>query len=311
MALQRQKPATPVVALFNSGSRGGFVRPLAAFHRGLKEAGYKGPDVAVEYCWADGKVDELPALAAGLFRRRVNVVAVTGGITPARAAADARKQSADAKDVPLVFSGCDPDEVGLVNDFEHPEHNATGVDVCVRKGLPHRPYLVNELVPGADFALIVKPKTLGAGLERKEAEEAAAKHGRKLLVIEANAASDFAEAFASCRRHKVGALLVQADAFFTSQRKKIVALAARDKLPAIYPWRDYVEAGGLMSYGPNLANAWRQVGFYSGMILRGKKPAELPVLQNSPELVINLKAAKAIGLVVPPKLLAQADEIIE
>jgi putative ABC transport system substrate-binding protein len=311
MALQRQKQTRPVVAFLNSGSRSGFTRPLAAFHRGLKEAGYKGQDVAVEFTWANGKVDQLPALAAGLFRRRVDLVTVTGGITPARAAVEARNQAPGARDVPLVFSGCDPDEVGLVNDFERPDRNATGVDVCVRKGLPHRPFLVNELVPGADLALIVKPGTLGADLEKKEAEEAAAANGRKALILEAKTESDFPEAFATCRRQGIGVLLVQADAFFTSQRKKIVALAARHKLPAIYPWREYAEAGGLMSYGPNLANAWRQVGFYSGMILKGKKPADLPVLQNSPEFVINLKAAKAIGLQVPAKLLAQADEIIE
>jgi len=310
MALQKRKQATPVIGFLNNGSRAGFPRPLAAFQRGLKEAGCNGHDVEIDYRWADGKLDKLPAMADGLFRPQVKVIAVTGGITPARAALDARNRSA-AKDIPIVFAGCDPDEVGLVSDFERPDHNATGVDVCVRKGLPHRPYLVNELVPGASFALLVNPKALGAPFEKKEAEEAGAKFGKKPLIVEASAESDFAPAFASCQRHGVGALVVHADAFFTSRRKKIVALAARYKLPAIYPWREYVEAGGLLSYGPNLANAWRQVGFYSGMVLKGTKPADLPVLQRSPELVINLKAAKAIGLVVPPRLLAQADEIIE
>jgi putative ABC transport system substrate-binding protein len=310
MALQRQGRTAPVVGFLNNGSRAAFARPLAAFRRGLKAAGYNGQDVAIEYRWADGKVDQLPALAADLFRPRVKVIAVTGGITPARAVLDARNRSA-TKEMPIVFAGCDPDEVGLVNNFERPDCNATGVDVCVRKGLPHRPYLVNELVPGATFALLVNPKTLGAQFEKKEAEEAGAKFGQKPLFVEASTESDFGPAFAACRRHGVGALVVHADAFFTSQRKKIVALAARNKLPAIYPWREYVEAGGLMSYGPNLTNAWRQVGFYSGMILKGKRPIELPVLQRNPELIINLKAAKAIGLVVPPKLLAQADEVIE
>jgi putative tryptophan/tyrosine transport system substrate-binding protein len=310
MALQRQRRTTPVVGFLNNGSRGAFARPLAAFRRGLKEAGYNGQDVAIEYRWANGKGDQLPALAAGLFRPQVKVIAVTGGITPARAALDARSQST-SKDMPIVFAACDPDEVGLVNDFERPDCNATGVDVCIRKGLPHRPYLVDELVPGASFALLLNPKAFGTEIEKKEAEEAGAKFGRRPLFVEASAESDFGPAFAACKRHRVGVLVVHASAFFTSQRKKIVALAARHKLPAIYPWREYVEAGGLLSYGPNLTNAWRQVGFYSGMVLKGSKPSELPVLQRNPELVINLKAAKAIGLVVPPKLLAQADEVIE
>ena len=305
MALERQRRATPVLGFLNSGSRGAFAQSVAAFRKGLKEAGYNGRDVAIEYRWADGKVDQLPALAADLVRRRVDVIAVTGGVTPARAAAAATKQ------IPIVFAGCDPDEAGLVNNFDRPDGNATGVDVCVLKGLQHRPYLVNDLAPGDSFALLINPKTFGAQFEKKEAEEAAAKSKKKLVIVEASTESELGPAFAACRRHGVAALVVHADAFFTSQRKKIVALAARHKLPAIYPWREYVEAGGLMSYGPNLTNAYRQVGFYSGMILKGKKPAELPILQRSPELVINLKAARAIGLVVPPKLLAQADEVIE
>jgi putative tryptophan/tyrosine transport system substrate-binding protein len=310
MALQRQRRATPVIGFLNNGSRGAFTRPLAAFRRGLKEAGYNADDVSIEYRWADGKTEKLPALAAGLFRPKVKVIAVTGGITPARAALDARNHST-TKETPIVFAACDPDEVGLVNNFERPDCNATGVDVCVTKGLPHRPHLVDELVPGATFALLLNPKAFGTEIEKKEAEEAAAKFGRKPLFVEASRESDFGPAFSSCREHKVGVLVVHANAFFTSQRKKIVALATRHKLPAIYPWREYVEAGGLMSYGPNLTNAWRQVGFYSGMVLKGSKPEELPVLQRSPELVINLKAAKAIDFMVPPKLLAQADEIIE
>jgi putative ABC transport system substrate-binding protein len=310
MALQRQGRTTPVVGFLNNGSRAAFARPLAGFRKGLKEAGYNGKDVAIDYCWADGKVDRLPGLAAGLFRPQVKVIAVTGGITPATAVLEARKQSTN-KEMPIVFAACDPDEVGLVNNFERPDCGATGVDVCIRKGLPHRPYLVEELVPGAKFALLLNPKAVGIEIEKKEANEAGAKFGQKPLFVEASTADDFDSAFESCHRHGVGALIVHASAFFTSQRKKIVALAKRYKLPAIYPWREYVEAGGLLSYGPDLTNAWRQVGFYSGMVLKGAKPAELPVLQRSPELVINLKAAKAIGFVVPPKLLAQADEVIE
>jgi putative ABC transport system substrate-binding protein len=278
---------------------------LAAFRKGLKEAGYNGRDVAIEYRWADGQFEQLPELAADLVRRRVDVIAVTGGATSARAAAAATRE------IPIVFAGCDPDDAGLVNNFERPDRNATGVDVCVVKGLPHRPYLAHELVPGADFAVLINPKTFGAQYEKKEAEEAAAKHGRQPFFVEASAERDLSPAFAACRERAVGSVVISADPFFTSQRKKLVALAARNKLPAIYPWRQFVEAGGLMSYGPNLTNAYRQVGFYSGMILQGKKPAELPVLQRGPELVINLKTAKALGLAIPPKLLAQADEVIE
>jgi putative ABC transport system substrate-binding protein len=296
---------TPVLGFLNSGSPRAFARSVAAFRKGLKEAGYDGQDVAIEYRWAKGKVDQLPALAADLVRKRVDVIAVTGGATPARVAAAATKE------IPIVFAGCDPDDAGLVNNFARPDGNATGVDVCVLKGQPHRPYLVNELVPDADFALLVNPKAFGAQFEKKEAEEAAAQHGRKLLVVEASTEDELGPAFAKCRQHGVGALVVHADTFFTSQRKKIVALAARKKLPTIYAWREYVEAGGLMSYGPNLTNAYRQVGFYSGMILKGKRPIELPVLQRGAELVINLKTAKSLGLAIPTKLLAQADEVIE
>jgi putative tryptophan/tyrosine transport system substrate-binding protein len=305
MALQRSKRAVPVLGFLNSGSRGAFAQPVAAFRKGLKEAGYNDRDVAIEYRWADGKVDQLPALAADLVRRRVDVIAATGGATPARAAAAATKV------IPIVFAGCDPDDAGLVNNFEQPDCNATGVDVCVLKGLPHRPYLAHELLPGTVFAVLVNPTTFGAQFERKEALEAGAKHGQKPVFVEASTERELGPAFASMREQGVGLAVISADAFFTSQRKKIVALAARNKMPTIYPWREYVEAGGLMSYGPNLTNAYRQVGFYSGMILKGKRPAELPVLQRGPELVINLKTAKTLGLAIPPKLLAQADEVVE
>ncbi len=304
MALRAQERAVPVVGFLNSGSADAFEQSMVAFRKGLKEAGYGGRNVAVEYRWADGKVDRLPALAADLVKRGVNVIAVTGGVTPARAAAAA------TKDIPIVFAGCDPDEAGLVNNFERPDGNATGVDVCVLKGLQHRPYLANELVPGRPFALLVNPMTFGAQFERREANEAGKKFGQDPIFVEASTEKELTDAFGACRRSNVGSLVVHADAFFTSKRKKIVALARKHKLPAIYPWREYVEAGGLMSYGPNLPNAYRQVGFYSGLILTGKRPAELPILQRSPELVINLKAAKAIGLTVPPKLLAQADSVV-
>jgi putative ABC transport system substrate-binding protein len=304
MALRAQERAVPVVGFLNSGSADAFAQSMVAFRKGLKAAGYGGRKVAVEYRWADGKVDRLPALAADLVKRRVNVIAVTGGVTPARAAAAA------TKDIPIVFAGCDPDEAGLVNNFERPDGNATGVDVCVLKGLQHRPYLAHELVPDRPFALLVNPKTFGAQFERREANEAGAKFGQEPLFVEASTESELAAAFETCRRRAVGSLVVHADAFFTSKRKKIVALAQKCKLPAIYPWREYVDAGGLMSYGPNLPNAYRQVGFYSGLILTGKTPADLPILQRSPELVINLKAARAIDLTVPAKLLAQADCVI-
>ncbi len=305
MVTKRQKRPTPVVGFLNSGSRKAFAHPVAAFRRGLREAGYDGQDVVIEYRWADGRVDRLPALAADLVSRQVDVIAATGGATPARAAAAATKR------IPIVFAGCDPDDAGLVNNFERPDGNATGVDVCVLKGQPHRPYLVNELVPDATFAVLINPTTFGAQYERKEALEAAAKFNREPIFVEAAAVEELVPAFAAMRRRNAGAIVISADAFFTSRRKKIVELAAKNRLPAIYPWREYVEAGGLMSYGPNLANAYRQVGFYSGMILQGKKPVDLPVLQRGPELVINLKTAKALGLAVSTSLLAQADEVIE
>jgi putative ABC transport system substrate-binding protein len=304
MVARTQKRKNPVVGFLNSGSRTAFARPLAAFRQGLREAGYDGRNVVVEYRWADGKIDQLPALADDLVRQRVDVIAATGGATPARAAAAATRE------IPIVFAGCDPDDAGLVNNFERPDGNATGVDVCVLKGQPHRPYLVNELVPDTKFAVLINPKTFGAQYERKEALEAASKFNREAIFVEATADEELGPAFAAIRRQKAGAIVISADAFFTSRRKKIVELAAKNRLPAIYPWREYVEAGGLMSYGPNLANAYRQVGFYCGMILRGKKPVDLPVLQRGPELVINLKTAKSLGLDVSTSLLAKADKVI-
>jgi putative ABC transport system substrate-binding protein len=305
MAVETQRRPAPLLGFLNSGSRSAFTGPLAAFRQGLKEAGYGARDVSIEYRWADGRVDCLATLAADLVNRRVDVIAVTGGATPARAAAAA------TKGIPIVFAGCDPDDAGLVSNYAQPDGNATGVDVCVLKGQPHRPFLVNELVPGARFAILVNPSTFGAQYERKEAEEAAGRFGQKPVFVEARAPNELEPAVASMRERGAGAVVVSADAFFTSQRRKIVALINRSRLPAIYPWREYVEAGGLMSYGPNLTNAYRQVGFYTGMILKGKKPAELPVLQKGAEIVISLRAARSIGFEVPPKLLAQADEVLD
>jgi putative ABC transport system substrate-binding protein len=264
--------------------------------------------VAIEYRWADGHYDRLPDLAADLVHSRVEVIATSGGDTVAGAAKGA------APAIPIVFtSGGDPVARGFVASLSRPGGNMTGVALLVVELVPKRLELVRELVPNAaGIGALINPKNTNAGRNLTALQEAARVKGVQLHIVEASAESDFEKAFASLTSLQAGALVVGADPFFTARRAQIVALAAQHSLPTIYEWREFVDAGGLISYGPSLAGVYRQIGTYVGRILDGKKPADLPVEQPTKfELVINLNTAKALGLTIPQIILARADELIE
>jgi putative ABC transport system substrate-binding protein len=274
---------------------------LAAFHQGLKDGGYvEGQNVAIEYRWAEGRYDQLPALAADLVRRQVAVIAATGGTPSARAA------KAATTTIAIIFLAADPVRDGLVASLNRPGGNVTGASVFSAELAPKRLQLLRELVPRAGkIAALTNPATM-------DDAQAMTRAGLALLTITAAAESDFEPAFIQAAQQGVEALLVTADPFLNSRRAQIVALAARHSLPAAYPWREYVEAGGLMSYGTSLTGTYRQVGQYVSRVLKGDKPANLPVQNPTKfDLAINLKTAKALGITVPETLLATADEVIE
>jgi len=301
LAARAQQPAMPVIGFLSSGSPGPFAQMLAAFHQGLKDGGYvEGQNVAIEYRWAEGYYDRLSTLAADLVRRQVGVLAATGGTVSALAA------KATTTTIPILFVAADPVRDGLVASLNRPGGNVTGVSVFSAELAPKRLQLLRELVPKAGkIAALTNPASM-------DEPEALTRAGFPLLTITAEAEGDFGPAFIQAAQQGVEALLVTADPFFNTRRAQIVALATRHSLPAAYPWREYVEAGGLMSYGTSLPGTYRQVGQYVSRVLKGDKPADLPV-QNPIkfELAINLKTAKALGLTVPPTLLARADEVIE
>lgn len=304
-----QQPAAPVIGFLNNLSPGAIARPVAAFREGLKEANYiEGHNVAIEYRWAENNNGRLPELAADLVRRRVAVIVATGGGASALAA------KAATSAIPIVFSSAsDPVELGLVASLNRPGGNITGIHVMTNSLEAKRLGLLHELVPHAvNIALLTNPSTPGAESQLTEAEAAAHAIGRKIHILKAGSEPELDNAFASLVNTRAEALLVAADPFFNAHRQRIVAMAARYAIPAIYEFREFAAAGGLMSYGISLADAYRQVGLYSGKILGGAKPADLPVMQPTKfELVINLKAAAALGMSVPPLLLARADEVIE
>jgi putative ABC transport system substrate-binding protein len=308
LAARAQQPAMPVVGLMMSGSAGVLRPAIAGFREGLKESGYvEGQNVAVEYRFAEGRFDRFPAFASELVRRKVAVLVATSNV----GALAAKKTTAN---IPIVFSvGDDPVTTGLVVSLNRPGGNMTGVYQFTAGLEGKRLGLLHEMVPkAATLAVLVHPNFSAAETQLRDVREAAARLGVQLVVVRANAENEFEAAFSTVVQQRVGALLVCASPFFNARRQQLVVLAARYAIPAIYQWREFAAAGGLMSYGTNLVDAYRQAGVYAGRILKGEKPGDLPVVQVTRfEFVINLSTAKALGLEVPPTLSARADEIIE
>jgi ABC-type uncharacterized transport system substrate-binding protein len=282
---------------------------LDAIRRGLAGNGYiEGQNIQIESRWARGDYDKLPLLAVELVHDHVDVIIATGGTVSANAA------KAATSTVSVVFvSGGDPVAAGLVESLAHPGRNITGISIITVELMPKRLDFISEMVPEARIiALLVNPTNPNTDRMRRETGDAAHARNLELVVAEAGSVAEFGQAFRRVAESQAGALVVAADAFFNARRKELVASAASLKIPAIYEWREYVEAGGLASYGPNLLDIDRLAGSYAGRILAGAKPMDLPVEQPSKfELVINLKTARALGITVPQPLLARADEVIE
>jgi ABC-type uncharacterized transport system substrate-binding protein len=305
----RAQQAMPVIGFLNIASPGAFAGFVAAFHRGLNAGGYvESRNVTIEYRWAEGDYDRLREYAADLVKRQVALIVATGGTTTALVAKNATGT------IPILFiSGANPVDQGLVTSFGRPDGNATGVSVYTSELVGKRLQLLRELLPRATMiAVLGNPTGVVHKLEAKDLQQVADAAGLKLLILEVTAESGFEAAFALADQQRADGLFVSADAFFTSQRNQIIELAARHRLPAAYPWREYALAGGLMSYGSSITDAYRLIGEYAGRILKGAKPIDLPVIQPTKfELVTNLKTAKTLGLEIPAKLLALADEVIE
>jgi putative tryptophan/tyrosine transport system substrate-binding protein len=309
LAARAQQPAMPVIGFLNNQGLAGRMYQVEAFRNGLSELGYsEGRNVTIEYRWAENQYDRLPALATDLIRRGVTVIAATGGAAAAHAA------KAATSNIPIVFTaGSDPVEAGLVASLNRPGGNVTGVSFLTDALGAKRIGLLREVMaqPGI-IAVLMNPQGPDAERQSRELPSAAQAIGQSLEVVNASTEGEIDDAFSAISRARAGALLVAADPFFNDQRERIVALAARLGLPAIYESRAFVASGGLMSYGASIADAYRQAGVYVGRILKGEKPAELPVLQATKfEFVINLKTAKALGVEFHPQLVAITDEVIE
>jgi putative ABC transport system substrate-binding protein len=311
LAAHAQQPATPVIGFLHPGPAllDAYALQLSAFRQGLGEAGFvEGRNLSIEYRWADNQYERLPALAAELVQRQVAVIVVpssTAGTLAAKAATEK---------IPIVFNiGSDPVDEGLVASLTRPGGNITGVTNLFFKLTAKRLELLHDLVPSASvIALLVNPANLYTASETKEAQAAARVLGLQLIVVNAIKDSDLDGAFMTLAQHQASSLLVGADPVFITMRDRLVALAARHKVPTSYGYRDYAAIGGLTSYGTSRSDANRRVGIYAGRLLKGKKPADLPVQQPTKfELIINLKAARALGLDVPTSLLLRADEVIE
>jgi putative tryptophan/tyrosine transport system substrate-binding protein len=307
LSARAQQPGTPVIGFLSSRSPDESKHLVNAFRAGLHTGGYvEGESVAIEYRWAEGEYDRLPALAIDLVRRAVAVLVTTGGEPSALAAKSATST------IPIVFAvGGDPVRTGLVASLSRPGGNATGISLLTTETEAKRLGLLSELVPSAAvIGVLINPQ--GAGAQSQEVQEAARAIGRQVRIANAGNDRELEVAFSTLVQQRANALLVGADPFFDTRRDRIVALAAQFKLPAIYQFRDYAVAGGLMSYGISITDGYRQVGIYTGRVLKGTKPADLPIYQSIKfEAVINLKTAKTLGLEVPPTLLARADEVIE
>ena len=307
-AAHAQQPAMPVIGFLHGASPEAYAPMMTAFRQGLKEAGYvEGHNVAIEYRWAEGHYDRLPALAADLVRRQVAEIVTVG--TPAALAAKAASST-----IPIVILvGIDPVQIGLVASLNRPGGNVTGLAVLTVEVAAKRLEVLHELLrTSAAVALLVNPNNPLTEPETKGVRDAARSLGLQLHVLDASTEGEIDAAFGKLIELRAGGLLVSVDAFLINQRDQIVALAARHAVPAIYGVREFAAAGGLMSYGTDLADAYRQVGIYAGKILKGAKPADLPVQQVARvEFVINLKTAKTLGLTFPITLLGRADEVIE
>jgi putative tryptophan/tyrosine transport system substrate-binding protein len=310
LAARAQQPGKlPTIGFLSSRSPGEAEYLLGAFRQGLKEGGFvEGQNVAIEFRWARGQYDRLPALAAELVSRGVTVLDAIGGEPVPLAAMRATST------IPIVFMmGSDPVETGLVKSFNRPGGNVTGVTLLTSMMEPKRLGLLHELAPGADLiGVLINPNFPEAVRQLPDLKEAARTIGRRLVIANASHDEELDAAFMSLVREHVGALLVGSDPYFNTRRDRIVAFAAKERLPAIYQFREYAVAGGLLSYGISLTDSYRQCGDYTAKVLKGARPAELPVQQPTKfELVINLKTAKALGLDVPIGLSAAADELIE
>jgi putative tryptophan/tyrosine transport system substrate-binding protein len=309
LVARAQQAAIPVIGLLSSRSPGEAAPSVAALRAGLAKVGYvEGQNVTIEYRWAEGHYDRLPALAVELTRRQVAVIVAMGG-EPSALAAKAATQT-----IPIVFnSGGDPVKLGIVASLNRPGDNATGVSMLFVELGPKQLEMLHKLLPKvAVIAVLVNPTMASAEKETQDALAAGRALGKQVHIVTASREGEIGTAFGDVVKHGAGALLVAPDPFFFARREHLVALAAHHAVPAIYFAREFPEAGGLMSYGTSVADVYQQVGIYAGRILKGEKPADLPVVQpTKSELVIKLKTAKALGLEVPPDLLAIADEVIE
>jgi len=304
-----QQPTMPVIGFVRDGSAEGNKQNVAGFRKGLKETGYvEGQNVTIEYHWLEGNYDSLPALLADLVRRKVALIA-TPGTVPTRAA------KAATSTIPIVFGvGEDPVQLGMVDSIARPGGNATGINFQTSEVAAKRLLLLHDMLPKASrIAVLVNPRnTLIAKSTVRDIQKAAPTLGLQVQVINASTVGEVDTAFAAIVRDRADALFVAPDAFFGSRRAQLVTLSARDRIPAIYSGREYVNVGGLMSYGVDIADVIRLIGVYSGTILNGAKPSEVPVLQSTKfEFVINLTTAKALGISIPPGVISIADEVIE
>jgi putative ABC transport system substrate-binding protein len=307
LATHAQQKGMPVIGFLSSLSPSVSSAVVAALRQGLSETGYvEGQNLAIEYRWAEGRYDRLPALAADLVGRKVDVIAAV--TTPSALAAKNATST-----IPIVFSVADAVASGFVASLAHPGGNLTGVSTLMVELLPKRLELLTELVPQTRvIALLVNPSNPNTEPMIREVQEASRAKGVRLHILKAGAPEELETAFATLVQLQAGGLVVGTDPFFSSRRAQLVALAASHAVPAIYEYREFVDTGGLISYGPSITGATREVGVYAGRILKGAKPADLPVEQPTTlELVVDLKTAKALSLTVPPSILARADEVIE